>query len=64
MATVEVIPGTCQGHASCIAAADDIFDIDDRGTVVLMQREVGPGDRARVEAAVSACPVRALRLLD
>ena len=56
--------GTCQGYANCVVAADDVYDIDDDGVVVLLQEQVDAGDRARVEAAARSCPVSALWLED
>jgi ferredoxin len=53
---------TCQGYANCVVGADDVFDIDDDGVVVLLKSEVPEQDRARVEDAVRSCPVSALRV--
>jgi ferredoxin len=54
----------CQGYANCVVAADDVFDLDDDGKVVLLKTSVPDSDRARVEEAVRSCPVSALRLED
>jgi len=56
--------GACQGYANCVVAADDVYDIDNDGLVVLLQEQVDDGDRARVEAAARSCPVSALWLED
>ncbi|OSC40663.1 ferredoxin [Mycobacterium decipiens] len=64
MATVESDTGTCQGYANCVAAADDYFDIDDDGVVVLLQTDIAESERARVEQAVRSCPVSALRVVE
>jgi nitrite reductase/ring-hydroxylating ferredoxin subunit/ferredoxin len=53
---------SCKGYANCVAAADDYLDLDDDGIVVVLQPEVAPADRVRVEASVRSCPVSALRL--
>ena len=50
----------CQGYANCVVGADDYFDIDDEGVVVLLKTEVEDPDRARVEEAARSCPVSAL----
>ena len=52
----------CQGYASCVIAADDYFDIDDDGLVVLLAAEVPEADRERVDRAARGCPAAALRL--
>ena len=62
MATLKADLGTCQGYANCVAAADDYFDIDDDGVVVLRRIDVPESERARVEEAARACPVSALRV--
>ncbi len=54
----------CQGYANCVVAADDYFDIDDDGVVIVLQSEVPEAERGRVEEAVRSCPVSALRMED
>ncbi|WP_227997025.1 ferredoxin [Nocardia australiensis] len=64
MAVVRADLALCQGYANCVIGADDVFDIDDQGIVVLLATEVDEADRGRVEAAVRSCPASALRLGD
>lgn len=64
MATVKADLSLCQGYANCVAAADDYFDIDDNGLVVVLKAEFPESDRAHVEEAVRSCPVSALRIVD
>lgn len=64
MAKVVADLSACQGYANCVVAADDVYDIDDDGIVVLLKTSVPEGDRARVEEAARSCPVSALRLED
>ncbi|GAC00899.1 MULTISPECIES: ferredoxin [Gordonia] len=64
MAVLKVDLSACQGYANCVVGADDYYDLDDDGLVVLLQAEVGDGERARVEAAAKSCPVSALWLED
>jgi len=52
----------CQGYANCVVGADDYFDIDDDGVVVVLKAIVPEADRARVEEAARSCPVSALRM--
>ena len=60
MTIVKADLGQCQGYANCVASADDTFDLDDDGVVVLLRTEIPELDRARVEAAAQSCPVSAL----
>jgi len=62
MARVVADRGLCTGHAVCVAMADDVFDVDDHGIVVLLREVVGEADGQRVAAAVRGCPRTALRL--
>ncbi|MES3636613.1 ferredoxin [Mycobacterium intracellulare] len=62
MIRVEADRELCQGYANCIAAAPDVFDIDDDGIVVVLRDEVEDSERARVDESVRSCPVAALRL--
>lgn len=64
MTIVKADPGACQGYANCVAAADEYFDIDDDGLVVLLTADVAESDRVRVEEAARSCPVSALRVED
>lgn len=64
MATIKADLGTCQGYANCVAAAEDYFDIDDDGVVVVLTADVPESERARVEEAARTCPVSALRVED
>lgn len=64
MATVKADLSLCQGYANCVVAADDYFDIDDEGLVVLLNTEVPDSERTRVEEAARSCPVSALWVED
>ena len=60
MARISADLGLCQGYANCAIEAEDVFDIDDDGTVVVLRSEIPEPERARVEAAARSCPVNAL----
>src|SRR5262245_2002196 len=64
MATLKADLAVCQGYANCVAAAEDYFDIDDDGVVVLLKHGVAESDHARVQEAARSCPVSALRVDD
>ena len=61
MAQVIADLNKCEGYANCVMGAEDYFDIDDGGLVVLLKTEVNDADRKRVGEAVRSCPVSALR---
>jgi 3-phenylpropionate/trans-cinnamate dioxygenase ferredoxin reductase subunit len=62
MAKVVADLTACQGYANCVVAADDVFDIDDDGVVVVLKATIDDSDRTRVEEAARSCPVSALRV--
>lgn len=64
MATIKADLGACQGYANCVVGAEDYFDIDDDGKVVMLRLEVPEADRKRVEEAARSCPVSALVVVD
>lgn len=64
MATIKANLGACQGYANCVLAAEDYFDIDDDGIVVVLRAEVPESDRKRVEEAARSCPVSALTVVE
>ena len=64
MATIKADVGACQGYANCVAGADDYFDIDDDGVVVLLKTDVPESEHARVVDAARSCPVSVLRVED
>ena len=53
----------CEGHGECVAAAPEIFDLDDAGEkVVLLNPEPPEELRDKAVEAVRICPMAALRL--
>ena len=50
----------CDGNGACVLEAPDVFDLDDDDELVLLQPEPDESQRDAVEAAVAACPKRAL----
>ena len=60
MADVTADLAVCQGYGSCVLAAEDYFDLDDSGVVVVLRTEVPESDRRRVQEAARSCPVAAL----
>ncbi|AEA29002.1 phthalate 3,4-dioxygenase ferredoxin subunit (plasmid) [Pseudonocardia dioxanivorans CB1190] len=52
----------CEGHANCLAAAPDVFGLDDDGVVRVLRVNVLDDQRVYVAEAVASCPVAALWL--
>lgn len=61
---VEVDLKKCTGHGICESIADDVFEVQDDGTVLIHQNERPECDRERMAQAVTGCPTGALRLVD
>lgn len=52
----------CDGNGACAVEAPDVFDLDDDDDLIVLQEEPDEQERGAVEAAVAACPKRALAL--
>ena len=61
---VQVDLARCTGHGICETIADDVFEVQDDGTVVLREPVRPESDRDRMIRAVTQCPAAALRLID
>lgn len=61
---IQVDYDTCEGLGMCEAMADDYFELDDDEEMTVLNDSPPEADRAHVHAAVEACPVMALKLLD
>lgn len=60
---VHVDMDVCQHYGQCVFAAPEVFDLDDNGELVY-QAEAPDSARVEVEAAVMACPVQAIRIIE
>ena len=56
---IAVDRGLCESHGQCVYTAPEVFDLDDDGELVHPD-EVSESDRAAVDGAAAACPVRAI----
>ena len=56
--------GRCTGHGICESIAEEVFEVQDDGTVVIHGADRPDSDRARMQQAVTQCPAAALRLSD
>ena len=54
----------CEGHGMGEATSHEYFELDDTATVVVINEHPPESDRALVQAAVDACPVAALKLIE
>ena len=61
---VEVDLDKCTGHGICESIAEDVFEVQDDGTVRIDENERPESDRDRMQQAVTQCPAAALRLVD
>ncbi|MGB8504589.1 ferredoxin [Mycobacterium sp.] len=61
---VEVDLGKCTGHGICESIAEDVFEVQDDGSVLILGNERPESDRDRMQRAVTQCPAAALRLVD
>jgi ferredoxin len=64
MMRVEVDLDKCTGHGICESIADDVFEVQDDGTMLILESERPESDRERMQQAVTQCPAAALRLID
>ena len=54
----------CTGHGICESIAEEVFEVQDDGSVVIHDAERPESDRDRMKQAVTQCPAAALRLTD
>ncbi|SFO65351.1 2'-carboxy-2,3-dihydroxybiphenyl 1,2-dioxygenase small subunit and ferredoxin fusion protein [Pseudonocardia ammonioxydans] len=53
----------CEGFASCVLSAPEVFDLDEEDNIAIVLEAEPPARlRSALEAAVLACPVRAITL--
>jgi ferredoxin len=59
---VDVDLGKCTGHGICESIAEDVFEVQDDGSVLIVDQDRPESDRERMQQAVTQCPAAALRL--
>jgi ferredoxin len=64
MMRVEVDLDKCTGHGICESIAEDVFEVQDDGTVRIGEHERPESDHDRMQRAVTQCPAAALFLSD
>ena len=62
-AVLRVDPSICDGVGICAHLAPDLIAVDSWGYPIVRSEPLAPGrERRQAEAAVAACPRRALRI--
>ena len=61
---LEVDVDKCTGHGICESIADDVFEVQDDGLLIIDHDKVAMSDRDRLQQAVIQCPAAALRWVD
>jgi ferredoxin len=59
---ITVDRGRCTGLGICESLAPRHFEVDDEGTLVLLDENVAPQDLDAVREAVTGCPTEALSI--
>ncbi|WP_028925984.1 ferredoxin [Pseudonocardia acaciae] len=54
----------CTGLGMCEAEAPDLFEVQDDGTLLVLNETPDAGCRQDVEAAVEGCPTEALSIVE
>ncbi len=52
----------CQGHGNCMADAPEVFLVDEKGKLTLLQETPPEPLREKVQNAVSYCPSGAISI--
>ena len=61
---LEVDVDECTGHGICESIADDVFEVQDDGLLIIDHAKVTMSDRDLLQQAMIQCPAAALRLAD
>jgi ferredoxin len=61
---VAIDQGRCQGHGRCYEIAPEVFTDDESGYGSVLSPDVPAALEAQAQAAVSACPERAILVTD
>ena len=54
----------CQGHAVCQSEAPEVFVVENKGQVQLLDEDPPDALRAQVDMAVTYCPTHALKIVE
>ncbi|NOR79669.1 MAG: cytochrome P450 [Methyloprofundus sp.] len=59
---VDVDFDLCQGHANCMAEASEIFQVDDKGVLTVLQETPDNALLKKAQAAAQYCPTGAIKI--
>jgi ferredoxin len=59
---VTIDASKCLGNARCMAAAPEVFDVDDDGAASVLVEHPGPALADRVRLAERSCPTGAISI--
>ncbi|WP_428355749.1 cytochrome P450 [Methyloprofundus sp.] len=59
---IEVDYDLCQGHANCMAEAPEIFQVDDKGMLTVLQEAPDNSLLKKAQAAAQYCPTSAIKI--
>jgi len=59
---VDVDYDLCQGHANCMAEAAEIFQVDDKGMLTVLQDTPDNALLKKAQAAAQYCPTGAIKI--
>ena len=59
---IEVDTDKCTGLGLCESISPDVFEVQDDGTLSILEHEVAEDQRSQMLNAVRACPTAALRI--
>jgi len=52
----------CRGHAQCMGEVPEVFEVDDRGNLRVLQEHPPEALLPRLEVAARYCPTSAIRI--
>ncbi len=61
---ITVNTSACVGAGQCVMTAEDLFDQDDDGIVMLLDDSPDSSHEAGARRAASLCPARAIKVTD
>lgn len=59
---IDVSRTACVGAGQCVLVAEELFDQDDEGLVILLDDSPAPAIQAVARKAAALCPARAIRV--
>lgn len=61
---IEVDRERCEGHALCVMAVPEVFDVTEEGVLVVLVDHPDAAIRGDLDHAAASCPTRALTVHD